>query len=188
MRSLVVAALLIVPTAFPTLAQDEPVGVRADSRIVRPGAMAVRTLQADMVLEIDGIPQQIEVQSWSWGVTQTGAARAGAGRGAGRAQFQPLTVTKRVDATSPQLFVDTASGRHLPRVALTVRLAGGASSEYVRYTLEDVLISSITVDTSTGAPTESLSFNYGKIEIEYGAPGQAGPVKAGWDVMRNTRI
>ena len=162
MRSLVVALVLLGSLAFPALAQ----GQRS-------------------VLEIDGIPQQIDVQSWSWGVTQTGSARAGAGGGAGRAQFEPFTVTKRVDATSPQLFVDTASGRHVPRVTLTVRSSGGG---YLRYTLEDVLISGLTVETSTGAPTESLSFNYGKIEIEVGGQGQAAPVKAGWDVARNAPL
>jgi type VI secretion system secreted protein Hcp len=169
MRSLVVLVLLGF-IALPSLAQER---------------RTLRSIQTDMVLEIDGIPQQIEVQSWSWGVTQTGSARAGAGGGAGRAQFQDFKMTKGIDATSPQLFVDTASGRHFPRASLTVRTSEGG---YVRYTLTDVIISGLTVDTSTGAPVESLSFNYGKIEIEHGAQGQAAPSKAGWDVSRNTRL
>ena len=165
MRSLVVALALLGSITLPTVAQDR--------------------IQGDMVLDIEGLAQPIAVHSWSWGVTQTGSARAGAGGGAGRARFEEFKVTKLIDATSPQLLVDTASGRHFPSAVLTVRVAGGG---YVRYTLEDVLISGLTVDSSTGAPMESLSFNYGKIEIEHGGSGQAAPVKGGWDVARNTRI
>lgn len=184
MRSTVVAFALLGMSAF-TLAQaQEPARIRADVP-VRPGAMQVRAIQADMVLEIDGIPQQIEIQSWSWGVTQTGSARAGAGGGAGRPQFEDLNVTKEVDATSPQLLVDTASGRHFPRASLTVRTTGGGS---LRYTLSDVLISGLTVDGSTGAPMETLSLTYQKIEIEHRSSGQAGSVKAGWDLKANTKI
>ena len=133
------------------------------------------------VLQIDGITQQIDVQSWSWGVTQTGSARARAGGGAGRAEFQPLTVTKRVDGSSPQLFVDTASGRSIPRASLTVRTADGGT---LRYILGDVLISGLSVDDSG----ESISLTYGQIEIEHRAPGQATPVTAGWDVRQNRKL
>ena len=118
MRSLVFALSLLASIPFSVLAQDEPVGVRAEARILRPGVMPLRAIQGDMVLEIEGIPQPIEVLSWSWGVSQTGSGRAGAGGGAGRAQFKDLTVTKKLDAASPQLFVDTASGRHIARATL----------------------------------------------------------------------
>jgi type VI secretion system secreted protein Hcp len=184
MRSVVVAFALLGTVMFTVAQAQDPARVRADAP-VRPGALPVRSIQGDMVLEIDGVPQRIEVQSWSWGVTQTGAARAGGGGGAGRAQFEAFTVTKQVDATSPQLLVDTASGRHFPQAVLTVRTSGGG---YVRYTLGDVLISGLTVDASSGAPTESLSFNFGRIEIEVGGAGQAAPVSAGWDVARNSRM
>ncbi|MGH7544080.1 MAG: Hcp family type VI secretion system effector [Gemmatimonadota bacterium] len=159
MRTLVVALVLLGSLAIPAVTHAQ-----------RP------------VLQIDGIPQQIDVQSWSWGVTQTGSARAGAGGGAGRAEFEPLTVTKRVDASSPQLFVDTASGKHFPGASLTVRAADGGT---LRYILSDVMISGLTVDDSTG---ESVSLTYGKIELEHRAPGQATPVTAGWDVRPNRRL
>ena len=90
MRSLVFALSLLASIPFSVLAQDEPVGVRAEARILRPGVMPLRAIQGDMVLEIEGIPQPIEVLSWSWGVSQTGSGRAGAGGGAGRAQFKDL--------------------------------------------------------------------------------------------------
>lgn len=184
MRSPIIAlALLCMGTSSLAQAQ-EPVRLRVDAP-VRPGALPVRALQADMVLEIEGIPQPIEVQSWSWGVTQTGSARAGAGGGAGRPRFEDLNVTKEVDATSPQLLVDTASGRHFPSASLTVRTTGGGS---LRYTLSDVLISGLTVDSSTGAPLETVSLTYQRIEIEHRASGQAGSVKAGWDLKANRKI
>lgn len=181
MRSLVFTVSFLAWITSPALAQRE------EPRILRPGVMPIKAIQGDMVLEVEGIAQPIQVLSWSWGVTQTGSARAGAGGGAGKAQFKDLTVTKKLDAASPQLFVDAASGRHIARAALTVRPTRG-SQEYVRYTLTDVLISGVSVDGSSGAPVESLSFNYGKIEWEYGSSSGGPTVKGGWDVSRNTRI
>ena len=187
MRSLVFALSLLASIPFSVLAQDEPVGVRAEARILRPGVMPLRAIQGDMVLEIEGIPQPIEVLSWSWGVSQTGSGRAGAGGGAGRAQFKDLTVTKKLDAASPQLFVDTASGRHIARATLTIRPRSG-SQEYMRYTLSDALISGVSVEASSGASVESLSLSYGKIEWEYGSSTGGPAVQGGWDLSRNTRL
>ncbi len=188
MRSFVFAVSLLVSIALPALAQqEEPVGVRANARILRPGVMPIKAIQGEMVLEIDGIPQPIEVLSWSWGVTQTGSPRAGAGGGAGKTQFKDLTVTKKLDAASPQLFVDTAAGRHIARATLTVRPTPG-SQEYMRYTLTEALISGVSVDSSSGAPVESLSFNYGKIEWEYGSSTGGPTVQGGWDLTRNARL
>lgn len=184
MRSFLIAfAVLGLSSPSIALAQ-EPSRFRADAP-VRAGALPIAAIQADMVLEIEGIPQPIEVRSWSWGVTQTGAARARAGGGAGRPQFEDLQVTKEVDATSPQLLVDTASGRHFPSASLTVRTTGGGS---LRYTLSDVLISGLTVDGSTGVPLETVSLTYQRIEIEHRSSGQAGSVKAGWDLKANRKI
>ena len=64
MRSVVVAFALLGTITFTVAQAQDPARVRANAP-VRPGALPVRSIQGDMVLEIDGVPQRIEVQSWS---------------------------------------------------------------------------------------------------------------------------
>ena len=46
---------------------------------------------------------EIEVLSWSWGVTNAGATTAGGGGGAGKASFHDLSFTHKIDKASPVL-------------------------------------------------------------------------------------
>src|SRR5574342_107711 len=132
---------------------------------------------SDYFLKIDGIEGessddkhkgQIEIESWSWGVSNSGSMASGGGAGAGKVQFQDFHFTKTVDKSSPKLMQAVATGEHLRTVDLTVRKAGGTQMDYYVIHLEDVIISSYsTSGGSTEAPTESVSFNFQKIEIQY---------------------
>jgi type VI secretion system Hcp family effector len=64
----------------------------------------------DNFLKITGIPgesqdrthkDEIEVISWSWGLTRAGTA--GSGGAAGRPAFREVSIQKRVDRSSPKL-------------------------------------------------------------------------------------
>ena len=46
---------------------------------------------------------EVEVLSWSWGVTNSGAIRAGSGGGTGKATFNDFNFTHHVDKASPVL-------------------------------------------------------------------------------------
>ena len=135
---------------------------------------------------------EIEVLSYSWGVTQTGSGIGGGGGGAGKAIFDDLIFSHKVDKASPKLLVSSASGEHLKKTVLTVRKAGGVDQpDYLKITLEDVLISSVKQNGSGDSPTETVSLNFGKIEIEYKPQKPDGtldaPVKGGWDLKANTK-
>jgi type VI secretion system secreted protein Hcp len=56
-------------------------------------------------------------------VTQS-ALHAGGGGGAGKANFQDMSVTKRVDLSSAKLFNAASTGKHIKEALLTVRKAG----------------------------------------------------------------
>jgi type VI secretion system secreted protein Hcp len=156
----------------------------------------------DAFLKIDGIEGEstddahkgeIEVFSFSWGVTQTGSGSAGGGGGAGKASFQDIHFTQRTTKASPLLFKACATGQHIKKAVLTVRKAGGRQSiEFIKIELEDVLISSYLPagDTGGDAPAEDLAMNFSKITFTYtpqNADGSAGePVSAGFDVKGNT--
>ncbi len=132
----------------------------------------------------------IDVESFSWGVSNT-AVVGGGGGGAGKASFQDIHFSKRLDKSSPVLALACASGTHIKSAKLFVRKSGGSDDYYV-ITLTDVLVSSISVGGGSGdtPPTESVSFNFTKIEWRYvptdsdGSPGT--PVESGWDIASNT--
>jgi len=156
-----------------------------------------------MFLKIDGIEgesrdskhkNEIQILSFSVGASQPGSAGIGGGSGVGKAQFQDLHVTKYVDKASPKLFEALATGKHTPTVTLVCRKAGGEQHEYLKWTLSEVLVSSIQISGSGGeaTPSESITMNFAKIEVEYKAQdekgGLTGVVKAGWNLAENKKV
>lgn len=157
---------------------------------------------ADYFLKIEGVEGestdashkgQIEIDSFSWGVSNSGSMAAGGGGGAGKASFSDLHFTKTVDKSSPKLMEAVATGEHLRSVDLVVRKAGGEQLEYYKVTLQDVVISGYSTTGSSGeAPSESISLNFSKIIFEYtpqNADGTAGaPLKTGYDLALAKKI
>lgn len=160
-------------------------------------------MAVDMFLKIEGVDgvssdQSTEVSSFSWGVSNAGSATAGGGGGAGKVVFQDLSITKRIDKSSPLLYLTCATGQHISRATLTLRSSGqdptGTTPSPVppssmEYKLTDCIISSVKPAGSGGEelPTESVSFNFAKIEWTYkSADGSS--VRAGWDVKKNTKV
>jgi type VI protein secretion system component Hcp len=92
------------------------------------------------------------------GAGKVTASDAASGMASGKRQHQPFTIRKEVDSASPLLFKACASGQHFKEV--DVDLGNGA-----RYTLTDVVISSINKSSGGDRPTESVSFTYQKIEM-----------------------
>lgn len=133
---------------------------------------------------------EIEIHSYSFGVTNQGTASHGGGLGAGKAQFQDFHFSKSVDKSTPNLLKMTASGQHFEEALVTVRKAGGGQQEYLKITLNDVYITSYSTSGSEGAvPVESFSLNFTKAKLEYSpqkADGSLGPsVSGGYDVKKN---
>ncbi len=158
---------------------------------------------ADMFLKIDGVEgeslddahkKEIELLSFSFGATQPGSAGHGGGSGVGKVQVHDFQFSKYFDKASPKLFEACAVGKHTPKVTLVCRKAGGKQEEYLKVTLSEVIVSSIQNSGSGGdsLPTESVSLNFSKIEIEYKPQdekgGLGGVVKAGWDLTKNVKV
>lgn len=158
----------------------------------------------DFFLKIDGIEGEshdskhkgeIDLQSWSWGETQSGTSAGGGGGGGGKVSMQDFHFVMTVNKATPKLILACAGGDHIKEAILTCRKAGGNQEEYLKYTFSDVLISSYQTGGSGGSdiiPTEQISFNYAKVEVEYkeqkpdGTLG--GAVKAGWDLKANKKV
>ena len=138
---------------------------------------------------------EIDLASWSWGVSQTGTMAAGGGGGAGKANFGDLHFVHNMDKASPVLALACASGEHIKSVTLTQRKAGKEQQEFLIIKMTDVLISSVQTSASDGShafPTESVSLNYAKIEFDYKPQKIDGTldaaIKSGWDVKANKKV
>jgi type VI secretion system secreted protein Hcp len=160
-------------------------------------------MAADFLLEIDGIKgeskdskhkETIEVDSFSWGVSNAGSHASGTGGGAGKASFQDMHFTATVGKASPNLALSCAQGKHIKKAVLFVRKAGGDQKDYYVITLEDLLVSSYQSGDAAGGssiPTDQFSLNYAKIKYEYKAQKDDGsleaPVTMTWDIKQATK-
>lgn len=137
-------------------------------------------MAVDMFLKIEGVDGEstddahdkwIEILSFNHGVTQpaSGASATG-GRTGGRADFQNLMVSKTIDNSTPDLCIKCAKGEHIPKVELELCLAAGDKHTFMKYTLEDCIVTSVSpggATTGETKPLEAVTFAYGKIKWEY---------------------
>ena len=160
-------------------------------------------MAVDMFLKIDGIKgeskdskhaDQIEIMSYSWGLSQTGTMAFGGGGGAGKVQFQDFHFTNAISRASPLLFLKCATGEHIKEATLTARKAGEEQQDFLIIKMNDVLISSYQSGGSSGGdlPTEQVSMNYAKIEYSYKPQKPDGSldaaISAGWDLKKNVKL
>ncbi len=157
---------------------------------------------SDYYLKIDGIEGEstddkhkgeIDVMSWSWGVSQAGTMSHGGGGGAGKASFQDISITKFVDKATPLLFKACATGEHIKKIDLKVVRPSpdrDGEQQFMTYTFSDVVCTSW--QNSADPLVEEVSFNYGKVEMEYKPQKADGtldaPVKAGYDLKLNKKV
>jgi type VI secretion system secreted protein Hcp len=131
----------------------------------------------------------MDIQTFSWGITNSGSMAVAGGGGAGRSAVQDITFMKDVDKSSPAIADHCARGTHIPKATLHVRKAGGEQKEYYIIELEEVLVSSYQSSASSGSPTlmDSFSLNFGKIKWEYKVQNTEGAMVAGGDFKYNLK-
>jgi type VI secretion system secreted protein Hcp len=129
----------------------------------------------DAFLKIEGIdgesqdkthPGEIEIDSFSWGVTNTGAFGSGGGGGTGKAVAQDFHFSAPISKASPNLMLACAAGKHIPSATLTCRNGG---FEFQKVRLSDVLVSSYetTGQIEDKKPEDQFSLNFTKIDFLY---------------------
>ena len=135
-------------------------------------------MAVDIFMDIKGVEgesvdkkhaKKIDVLAWSWGMSNSGTAHLGGGAGSGKVNVQDLSFTKYVDAATASLMLFCANGKHVPEAKLIVRKAGGDALEYLKITMNEVLISSFSTGGSGGEDrfTEHVSLNFAKVKVEY---------------------
>ncbi len=113
--------------------------------------------------------ESVDVLAWSWGMSNAANAHYGGGMGAGKVNAQDISFTKWIDKSSAPLQGACATGKHLQKAELIVRKAGDKPLEYLKYTLSDCLVTSVSTGGSGGEDrlTENVSLSFAKMKIEY---------------------
>lgn len=160
-------------------------------------------MSVDMFLDLDGVKGEsvdkahkgkIDILAWQWGLSNTGTFHHGSGGGAGKASFNDITITKYIDAASPNIMLFCANGKHFAKGKIIVRKAGGDSAlEYLTIEFDQVLVTSYATGGSGGLErlTETLSLNFAKVKVEYTTQSDKGgkgtPQVFSWDISANSK-
>ena len=124
---------------------------------------------------------EIEVLSWSWGVTQSGTMSHGGGGGEGKASFNDFNFTHRIDKASPSLMKACATGEHIKEATFTVRKAGKGQQEFLIIKMNDIIITGVSPSgAGDGASTaEHVALQFAKVDLEYKPQKADGSLDAG---------
>jgi type VI protein secretion system component Hcp len=135
----------------------------------------------------------IEVQSASFdGVQVLNIGSQSSGAGAGKVTFNPFSITRKPEASSPTFWGQMCSGTPFKTVVFTAT-ESGTNTPFLTFTMGLVAIKTMGVAASeTGGVLETVSFEYG--QATYGAAQQNSDgslgkmVTAGWDVTKNIKV
>ena len=122
---------------------------------------------------------EIEVLSWSWGLTHAGTTSGGGGGGAGKASFHDLSFTHKIDKASPVLMQACATGVHLKEATITHRKAGKGQQEFLIFKMNDLIVTAVASGDSEGGQLETVSLAFAKIDLEYRPQKADGSLDAG---------
>jgi len=140
-----------------------------------------------------GHEDEIEVLSFSWGVSHAAPIAHTDRRRAGRAQVSDINFTMRNGKASPTLMLACASGRHLKEGLFVIEKAGEQPFQFYKVSIGDVLVTSYQVGGSESeVPIESFSLNFRKLEltetVQDAKGGIAESVEVGFDLARNRAL
>jgi type VI secretion system secreted protein Hcp len=124
---------------------------------------------------------EIEILSWSWGVSNAGGRLVpGGGGGAGKATFHDFSFTHKIDKASPVLMRACATGVHLKDATITHRKAGKGQQEFLVIKMNDVIVTSVNeADNNDGSSVESVTLTFAKVAVEYRPQKADGSLDAG---------
>jgi type VI secretion system secreted protein Hcp len=152
-------------------------------------------MAVDNYLKVDSIPgeattknfqDQIQLLSYSWGGHQTSSVSGTGGSGAGKVDLSGgITITKYLDKATPKFFNALCAGTHIASAILSATKAGGGGGTgavFLKITLGELFVTSLHTSASSEIPTETVTFSYNTIKIEYSTQDNQGVLTAAGDV------
>jgi type VI secretion system secreted protein Hcp len=125
----------------------------------------------------DDHKDEIQLQSWSWGMkSKSGLAAGGAGR---KSSVNELRVVKELDAASCALMAVLRNNDQIKECVLIARKAGKKPHEFLKITLEKARLTSFDIQQGDAGGAaqgalESWEFSFQSIEVEYVPQGEDG--------------
>ncbi|MBO1073702.1 type VI secretion system tube protein Hcp [Roseomonas marmotae] len=118
------------------------------------------------------------------------------GAGAGKAEFEVFTIKKKVDTSSPHLYVACGRGCHFNAVELKLFRASGAdtntatSNLFLQWTFNMMAVEKVEWSYSDPVPEETVTFRFGACKVSYSKQDQTGtmgtPKEGVWNQIANS--
>jgi type VI secretion system Hcp family effector len=137
--------------------------------------------------------QLFEVEDYSFDIEQVlNIGSQSTGAGAGKITFNPFSITRKIDRSSPILFDMACSGTAFKQVSLALRKsAGGMQSGviFLRFDFKLAAVKTISWSHDDEAPKETTTFEYGGMLIRYCQQNANGSlntaIPGGWNRVKN---
>jgi type VI secretion system secreted protein Hcp len=163
--------------------------------VLKPGSQA-EPLASDSSFNLKkyvDARQVFEVEDYSFDVEQTlNIGSQSKGAGAGKITFNPFSITRKIDSSSPTFFQMACSGTAFQQVFLALRKSSGGDQSgliFLRFDFKLVAVKTIGWSSDDESPKETITFEYGGLQIRYtvqNADGGMGPaIAAGWNRVQN---
>jgi type VI secretion system secreted protein Hcp len=110
-----------------------------------------------------------EIKSVQWGCGRGISSPVGASskREASAPSISEITITKPMDSVSCKLIIEALSGGGEDCTIELVETAGKTLLTYLKITLTNTMVSGYSMSSGGDRPSESYTFNFTKILIEY---------------------
>ena len=112
-----------------------------------------------------------EIEDFSFDIEQTlNIGSQSTGAGAGKVTFNPFSITRKIDRSSPILFQNACSGTSFEQVCVGLRKSGGGDQSgviYLVFVFRLVAVKTIGWSYDDESPKETTTFEYGALQIHY---------------------
>ena len=137
-----------------------------------------------------------EIEDYSFDIEQTlGIGSQSTGAGTGRVQFNPFSITRKIDRASPIFFKMACAGKSFHTVGLGLRKSAGNEASgvmYLAFTFKLVAVKTVSWAHDDEAPKETVTFEYGGIVVQYATQDPNGKltsvIPGGWNRVKNVSI
>lgn len=119
-----------------------------------------------------GYEKQIQIASMNFGVVRSVSMEVGniANRQASLPQFTEISLTKQADVSSGGLLNQAVLGVKGLKIEIAVVETGDKPREYVKYELEDAMVSSYNMSATDGSgdqPYEAITLSFAKVTVSF---------------------
>jgi type VI protein secretion system component Hcp len=137
----------------------------------------------------------LELEDYSFDIEQTlNIGSQSKGAGAGKITFNPFSITRKIDIQSPIFFMMACSGTSFKLVQLGLRKSAGGDTAgvmFVRFDFKLVAVKTISWAHDDEAPKETVTFEYGGLQVRYSPQLPSGAMQpsipGGWNRVANTK-